>query len=252
MVKMKIIFVALFMACVASALGNESQVEKAKLSIDSVSFDDSTRKLMFMDIKQCYEHKDEENKTLYGKSKDVDLGPQPLYASLHYANPRPYPCDDCIASVREKYDFVCPDSTLRSDCKSLNKCFMKYSGLRDSVNEPFVKIPKVDDNQIEVQGVLSAAAVLKAMHRHDKDLRRIYKEYLKKRPSFQGKIVLKFLIARNGEISDISVLASTSGFNEFDNEIKNSVHGYFFPKSKSGKTTVVIPLMFFEKYVYFE
>jgi len=29
-------------------------------------------------------------------------------------------------------------------------------------------------------------------------------------------------------------------------------YGYIFPKSKSGKTTVVIPLMFFEKYVYFE
>ena len=252
MIKMKIIFVALFMACVASALGNESQVEKAKLSIDSVSFDDSTRKLMFMDIKQCYEHKDEENKTLYGKSKDVDLGPQPLYASLHYANPRPYPCDDCIASVREKYDFVCPDSTLRSDCKSLNKCFMKYSGLRDSVNEPFVKIPKVDDNQIEVQGVLSAAEILKGVRHHEGRLRKIYKEYLKKRPGFQGKIVLKFTIAPKGEITDITKLASSSGFSKFDDEIINIVRRSSFPKSKSSKTTVIIPLMFYQRYVSVE
>lgn len=240
--------IALLVTGMALAFGNESQVEKAMHSSDSVRFNDAARLVMFKDFKQCKDAEEKEYKVRYQKTRNLNFGPQPRYN----VEPQRYPCDGCIASIREKYGFVCPDSILRSDCHSLNKCFMIYSGLKDSVNIPSVKIPEVDDNQIEVQGVLSAAAVLKAMHRHDKDLRRIYKEYLKKRPSFQGKIVLKFLIARNGEISDISVLASTSGFNEFDNEIKNSVLGYIFPKSKTGKTTVVIPLMFFEKYVYFE
>lgn len=252
MIKMKIIFIVFLMVCFASAFGNESMAETAKNSHESVLFNDSTRTLMLMNLKQCDDRREKENKILYMNSKDVDFGPQPLNARPRFTNHRSYPCDNCIASVRDKYGFVCPDSTLRSDCKSLNKCFMKYSGLRNSVNIPFVKIPEVGDNQIEVQGVLSAADALKGVRRCEGELLRIYKEYLKKRPSFQGKITLKFTIAPKGKITDITKLSSTSSFNEFDDEIENVVRRCFFPKSKSGKTTVIIPLMFYEKYVYVE
>jgi TonB family protein len=57
---------------------------------------------------------------------------------------------------------------------------------------------------------------------------------------------LKFTIAPGGEIISISTVSSTTGFSEFDTEVKNAVSRWTFSKVKSGNTTVTIPFTFSE------
>jgi TonB family protein len=95
-------------------------------------------------------------------------------------------------------------------------------------------------------GSRSAADIMKVVRQRTPGLRHIYNKMLKKKPGFQGKVTLKFTIAPGGEIISISIASSTTGFGEFDSEIKNAVSRWTFSKVKSGNTTVTIPFTFSE------
>ena len=95
-------------------------------------------------------------------------------------------------------------------------------------------------------GSRSAADIMKVVRQRTPGLRHIYNKFLKKKPGFQGKVTLKFTIAPGGEIISISTVSSTTGFAEFDSEIKNAVSRWTFSKVKSGNTTVTIPFTFSE------
>ena len=95
-------------------------------------------------------------------------------------------------------------------------------------------------------GSRSAADIMKVVRQRTPGLRHIYNKFLKKKPGFQGKVTLKFTIAPGGEIISISTVSSTTGFAEFDSEVKNAVSRWTFSKVKSGNTTVTIPFTFSE------
>ena len=95
-------------------------------------------------------------------------------------------------------------------------------------------------------GTRSAADIMKVVRQRTPGLRHIYNKFLKKKPGFQGKVTLKFTIAPGGEIISISIASSTTGFGEFDGEIKSAVSRWKFSKVKSGNTTVTIPFTFSE------
>lgn len=95
-------------------------------------------------------------------------------------------------------------------------------------------------------GSRSAADIMKTVRQRIPGLRHIYHEYLKKKTKFQGKVTLKFTIAPDGEVISISIASSTTGYSEFDGEIKNAVSRWKFGKVKSGNTTVTIPFTFDE------
>ena len=95
-------------------------------------------------------------------------------------------------------------------------------------------------------GSRSAADIMKVVRQRTPGLRHIYNKCLKKKPGFQGKVTLRFTIAPGGEIISISNVSSTTGYPEFDNEIKNAVSRWTFSKVKSGNTTVTIPFTFSE------
>ena len=95
-------------------------------------------------------------------------------------------------------------------------------------------------------GSRSAADIMKVVRQRTPGLRHIYNKCLKKKPGFQGKVTLRFTIAPGGEIISISNVSSTTGYAEFDNEIKNAVSRWTFSKVKSGNTTVTIPFTFSE------
>lgn len=59
-------------------------------------------------------------------------------------------------------------------------------------------------------------------------------------------MTLKITIAPDGEVSKISVASSTTGYKDFDDEIKDAVRCWKFSKVKSGNTTVTIPFTFSE------
>jgi TonB family protein len=92
----------------------------------------------------------------------------------------------------------------------------------------------------------SATDIMKVVRQRTPGLRHVYNKYLKKKPGFQGKVTLKFTIAPGGEIISIALVSSTTGYSEFDGEIKNTVGRWRFSKVKSGNTTVTIPFTFTE------
>ena len=95
-------------------------------------------------------------------------------------------------------------------------------------------------------GSRSAADIMKVVRQRTPGLRHIYNKFLKKKPGFQGKVTLKFTIAPGGEIISISIAYSTTGYGEFDGEVKTAVSRWKFSKVKSGNTTVTIPFTFSE------
>ena len=92
----------------------------------------------------------------------------------------------------------------------------------------------------------SASDIMKVVRQRTPGLRHIYNKFLKKKPGFQGKVTLKFTIAPGGEVVSIAVVSSTTGYTEFDSEIKGAVGRWTFSKVKSGNTTVTIPFTFSE------
>jgi len=78
------------------------------------------------------------------------------------------------------------------------------------------------------------------------NLENIYSNYLKKKPGFSGKVMLKFTIASSGDIISISIVSSTTSYPEFDNAIKDQVAKWKWKAIKSGNTTPTIPFNFTE------
>ena len=110
-----------------------------------------------------------------------------------------------------------------------------------------IKTPSMRDIDMGAGGgSRSAADIMKVVRQRTPGLRHIYNKCLKKKPGFQGKVTLKFTIAPGGEIISISTVSSTTGFAEFDSEVKNAVSRWTFSKVKSGNTTVTIPFTFSE------
>ena len=110
-----------------------------------------------------------------------------------------------------------------------------------------IKTPSMRDIDMGAGGgSRSAADIMKVVRQRTPGLRHIYNKCLKKKPGFQGKVTLKFTIAPGGEIISISTVSSTTGFPEFDSEVKNAVSRWTFSKVKSGNTTVTIPFTFTE------
>ena len=95
-------------------------------------------------------------------------------------------------------------------------------------------------------GSRSAADIMKVVRQRTPGLRHIYNAFLKKKPGFHGSVALKFTIAPSGEIISISIASSTTGYREFDSEIKTAVSRWKFSKVKGGNTTVTFPFTFSE------
>ena len=111
-----------------------------------------------------------------------------------------------------------------------------------------VKIPSLSDIDLKNENGANRTAsdVMKVFRQRTPGLHHVYNRYLKKNPGFQGKITLKFTIVPNGEISDISIVSSTTQNREFDTEIQRYVSRWRFNSTKYGKTTITIPFTFSE------
>ena len=110
-----------------------------------------------------------------------------------------------------------------------------------------IKTPSARDIDMGAGGgSRSAADIMKVVRQRTPGLRHIYNKFLKKKPGFQGKVTLKFTIAPGGEVISISIASSTTGYGEFDAQVKSAVGRWTFSKVKSGNTTVTIPFTFTE------
>jgi TonB family protein len=109
-----------------------------------------------------------------------------------------------------------------------------------------IRTPSERDIEIGAGSSRSAADIMKVVRQRTPGLRHVYIKFLKKKPGFQGKVALKFTIDPSGVIISISIAASTTGYSEFDNEIKSAVSRWKFSKVNAGNTTVTIPFTFSE------
>lgn len=109
-----------------------------------------------------------------------------------------------------------------------------------------IKTPSERDIDMDTGGSRSATDIMKVIRQRNSGLRHIYNKFLKKKPGFQGKVTLKFTIAPGGEIISISIASSTTGYGEFDGEVKNAVSRWKFSKVEAGNSTVTIPFTFSE------
>ena len=110
-----------------------------------------------------------------------------------------------------------------------------------------MKTPDVRDIDVgSGPGSRSAADIMKIVRQRTPGLRHIYSKHLKKNPGFEGKVTLKFTIAPGGEIINIAIVSSTTGYAAFDNDIRNMVGSWTFSKIKSGNTVVTVPFTFTE------
>ena len=85
----------------------------------------------------------------------------------------------------------------------------------------FVKLPSVRDIDLKNENGANRTAsdVLKFFRQRTPGLRHVYRKHLKKMPGFQGQITLKFTIISCGEISDISIVSSTTQNREFVQDV---------------------------------
>lgn len=109
-----------------------------------------------------------------------------------------------------------------------------------------IRTPSERDIEIGAGSSRSAADIMKVVRQRTPGLRHVYNKFLKKKPGFQGKVALKFTIDPSGVIISISIAASTTGYSEFDNEIKSAVSRWKFSKVNAGNTTVTVPFTFSE------
>ena len=104
-----------------------------------------------------------------------------------------------------------------------------------------IESPSADD--VGVTGSIDHERVMKVVRQRLPGLSHLYNKYLKKKPGFQGKVVLKIDVNINGQVTYISVTSSTANYPEFENEIAEAVSRWKFENS-TGNTIITIPCTF--------
>jgi len=95
-------------------------------------------------------------------------------------------------------------------------------------------------------GSRSVSEIMAVVRARTPGLRHIYNKYLKLKPGFSGKVTCTFTISPGGDVISIKVASSTTGYDEFDQEIQTAVGAWRYKVIKSGNTTVTIPFSFSE------
>ena len=100
------------------------------------------------------------------------------------------------------------------------------------------------DVVIEEGSSLTAEEIYETTRKRIPGLRHIYRKYLKKKPEFDGMVILNLKIAASGAVENVDVKSSTTDYPEFDADIVKAVSSWMFPKSKTGGN-VTIPFTFY-------
>ena len=111
-----------------------------------------------------------------------------------------------------------------------------------------LKAPSASDIDMgQESGQRSTESILRVIRQHTPGLRHTYNKYLKTNPGFKGKITLKFAIAPSGSIVELTIVGSTTGVSDFDQEIRDKVRTWKFEPVKGKSNDVVtVPFTFSE------
>jgi len=108
-----------------------------------------------------------------------------------------------------------------------------------------IKAPGPNDIEIS-EGSRFKAEIMAVVNQRLPGLKNIYNKHLKLKPSFGGKVTLKFTIEPSGSIATIGIVSSTTGYDEFDNAVKNIITTWKWKAINSGNTIVTIQFNFAE------
>jgi TonB family protein len=111
-----------------------------------------------------------------------------------------------------------------------------------------LKAPSASDIDMgQESGQRSTESILRVIRQHTPGLRHTYNKYLKTNPGFKGKVTLKFSIAPSGSIVELTIVSTTTGVADFDEEIRGSVKTWRFEPIKGKANDVVtVPFTFSE------
>ncbi|MDQ3000034.1 MAG: TonB family protein [Fibrobacterota bacterium] len=111
-----------------------------------------------------------------------------------------------------------------------------------------LKAPSASDIDMgQESGQRSTESILRVIRQHTPGLRHTYNKFLKTSPGFKGKVTLKFAIAPSGSIVELTIVGTTTGVSEFDQEVRNKVRTWRFEPVKGKSNDVVtVPFTFSE------
>lgn len=111
-----------------------------------------------------------------------------------------------------------------------------------------LKAPSASDIDMgQESGQRSTESILRVIRQHTPGLRHTYNKYLKTNPGFKGKVTLKFSIAPSGSIVELTIVGTTTGVGDFDEEIRTKVKSWRFEPVKGKSNDVVtVPFTFSE------
>lgn len=112
---------------------------------------------------------------------------------------------------------------------------------RGNAKFSFVNVESADKQALDQERYLKVA------QQRTPGLRHVYNKFLKKKAdSFAGEITVKLIITEDGSVKKIQIVSSTTGYTEFDEEIKTLLSRWIFSKVESGEAIAVFSIKFYE------
>jgi hypothetical protein len=174
-----------------------------------------------------------------------------------------YPIKLKKVEVSKIYRDSFPIKTLKPDLDGFmqNQTVTLYGVPSDVVCEscprgfvPRCRIKPLSGKNVVIKGLdIDVQSFLKVYRQRVPGLRFVCNKYIRKRSDsaneFEGKIVLTLKIASSGEVENVEITSTTiaenSPFSAMNEEIKESVSRWVFPKTQSGGT-VTFPIILYE------
>ncbi len=95
--------------------------------------------------------------------------------------------------------------------------------------------------------VTSRACIQRVIHREKRRIHRVYENWLKRDPALSGQISVKFNILPGGGISNVSIVRSSTGNDDFDRNVLRYIGRWSFESCEITEATeIVLPFAFEE------
>lgn len=106
------------------------------------------------------------------------------------------------------------------------------------------KVPTVSLGQTTVSGRLPPEVIQRIVRQNYGRFRMCYEQGLAKNPNLEGRVTVRFIIGRDGSVSNVSRGDSDLPDANVVGCIMNAYYGLSFPQPEGGIVTVVYPIMF--------
>jgi hypothetical protein len=105
--------------------------------------------------------------------------------------------------------------------------------------------PRAKLGELIVLGALDQSLIQQVIKRHMAQLRYCYQKQLTNDPGLSGKVVIKFVISKDGDVSSADVQSSTMNDSKVEECISGRFMRFVFPEPKGGGIVIVkAPLIF--------